>query len=226
MAHPGQDEWMKYLYGELAPDDHERRARHLLECEACREQVERWRGTMGGLEGGRAAYMGGRGVNPSVFRLTRWAAAAVLILAVGIFAGRYTAPGPDMDRLYRDLEVSLASSLETRLTENMSRMVQEERLAMANIQGEYRREIEQMFQGALEEYAAETYQASAETMDKALVKLTESLGEILDELDRRLAEQEKTRKELVNFASQTQDEIMINRQGLEMLFAALNRMNN
>ena len=108
----------------------------------------------------------------------------------------------------------------------MSRMVQEERLAMANIQGEYRREIEQMFQGALEEYAAETYQASAETMDKALVKLTESLGEILDELDRRLAEQEKTRKELVNFASQTQDEIMINRQGLEMLFAALNRMNN
>jgi len=222
MAHPGQDEWMKYLYGELAPDDHERRARHLLECEACREEVERWRGTMSGLEGGRAAYMGGRSVSPSIFRATRWVAAAVLIMAMGIFAGRYSAPGPDMDELYHDLEVSLTSSLETKLQDNLSRKVDDEMRVLASIQSDFRRDVEQLFRDAMEEYAAETYLASTETMDTAFGNLTRSLGEVLDELDRRLAEQEKMRSDMINFAEQTQGEIMINRQGLEMLFASGN----
>jgi len=221
MAHPGQDEWMKYLYGELAPEQHEQRARHLLECGACREQVDRWRGTIGSLEGVRASYMGGRRVNPSIFRVTRWVAAAVLIMTVGIFAGRYSAPGPDMDKLYKDLEVSLTSSLETKLKNDITRQVQDDRMVLASIQSEYRQEIEHLFQ----EYAAESYRASTESMDMRLVNLTNLLGEVLDEMDRRLAEQEMMGNGWINFAAQTQDEILINRQGLEMLFAARDRMN-
>ena len=219
MVHPGHDEWMKYLYGELPPAKHEVQGRHLMECSECREQVERWRGTMGSLEGGRAAYRGGRGVSLSIFRVMRWAAAAVLILALGIFAGRYTAARPDMDKLYNDLEVSLTSSLETRLKADWNEQVQNDRMVLATIHDDFRREVEQLFQEALAEYAAETYRASTETMEKALGNLTVSLGEVLDEMDRRLAEQEMMRSDLVNFAAQTQDEIMRHRQGLELLFA-------
>ena len=215
---------MKYLYGELPPEQHEQRARHLLECGECCKQVDRWRKTMGNLEDGRMAYMGARRVNPSIFRATRWAAAAVLILAVGIFAGRYSAPAPDMDKLYRDLETSLTLSLESKLTNDITQKTIDDRMALAQIQSEFRHEIEQVFLDAMDEYAAETYRASTETMDKTFGNFTRSLGEVLDEMDRRLAEQEIMRNDLVNFAAQTTDEIMFNRQGLEMLFAARDRM--
>jgi len=53
MAHPKHEEWMKYLYGELAPPKQQTLADHLQDCGECREQVGAWQTAIKVLDRGK-----------------------------------------------------------------------------------------------------------------------------------------------------------------------------
>ena len=99
MAHPNHEEWMKYLYGELAPPKQKTLAGHLQDCVECREQVDAWQTAIVVLDRGKQAN-GGRSNSVRYFfrGAVRWAAVVFLILGLGFVMGRFTAAAPDMAR--------------------------------------------------------------------------------------------------------------------------------
>ncbi|MHC5033604.1 MAG: anti-sigma factor family protein [Planctomycetota bacterium] len=109
MSHPTSEEWMEYLYGELAGEARSALAAHLQECGECQEQVESWRGVMTQLDAWQIPQ--GRRRAPAMRGLVRLAAAAVVLLGLGIVVGRLSAPSLDVASLRADLERSLRSSL-------------------------------------------------------------------------------------------------------------------
>jgi hypothetical protein len=84
MNHPKREEWVEFLYEEIAPAEKARLEQHLESCPACREQLQTWRGTMSALD----AYEVAAPARPLWRRSgLRWAAAAAAMLAIGIGLG-------------------------------------------------------------------------------------------------------------------------------------------
>ncbi|MBL9135970.1 MAG: zf-HC2 domain-containing protein [Verrucomicrobiales bacterium] len=89
MRHPDSNAWMSWLYGETEAAETLELEAHLAVCPDCRARVDRWRQTMGHLDaaaGPRLETVRRRSVWPAV----KWAAAAMILLASGIWIGRQT----------------------------------------------------------------------------------------------------------------------------------------
>ncbi len=108
--HPANEQWSAFLYGELAPETHASLEQHLIDCAECRAQVDQWRQTMAALDGWKLR------ARPTAVRLRapflRWAAAAVVFLGIGLFAGRLTTPRPNTDRIATELEQRFHTELQ------------------------------------------------------------------------------------------------------------------
>jgi hypothetical protein len=101
---------MDCLYGELDRQAKARLMEHLRGCEPCRAQVETWRFAMHALDAWRLPQA--QAPRPVLPRVARWAAAALVLVALGIGIGRLTAPvAPDVEALRTALEASLKASL-------------------------------------------------------------------------------------------------------------------
>ncbi len=92
MKHPENEQWMSFLYGELAPSARREADRHLRECPECRQRVEQWRATMGLLDADHAtlALPARRERTWFAVPAVRWALAASVVLFAGFAAGRVT----------------------------------------------------------------------------------------------------------------------------------------
>ena len=88
LKHPNSSEWMSFLYGECAPERRRELDAHLAACPACAGQVQTWRSSMNALDDWPlpAKRHGRRQWVPAL----KWAAAAAIVLAVGIAIGRQT----------------------------------------------------------------------------------------------------------------------------------------
>jgi hypothetical protein len=82
MKHPTNEEWVTHLYGETTPSEGQQLNQHLKRCDKCRTQWEAWKSCQPLL---------GKTPQPSdnavVWQLTRWAAAACIVLGLTYFAG-------------------------------------------------------------------------------------------------------------------------------------------
>src|SRR5213075_2002144 len=96
-AHPSPEQWMAFMYGEDTPDEHRQLDEHLQACAACRRQLGTWRESLRALDDWALPAPAPR---VPARRALRWAAAAAVLLGVGLVLGRYSsAPNPDPQKL-------------------------------------------------------------------------------------------------------------------------------
>jgi hypothetical protein len=88
LNHPEAAAWMSFLYDEVPAAKRRELEAHLAQCPACAAQVKAWREGMNSLDGWTMPAR--RPARPALVPLVRWAAAAALILALGIALGRQT----------------------------------------------------------------------------------------------------------------------------------------
>jgi hypothetical protein len=93
MNHPQQEEWISYLYDEADPGTHSRLRAHLTGCESCRVQLEEWQRVRDRLNSWKLdAPIATPPANRAFRLLVRWAAAALVMIALGFALGRSAGP--------------------------------------------------------------------------------------------------------------------------------------
>jgi hypothetical protein len=121
MKHPHPQEWIAYLYREVDSPTRSRLKNHLAHCEPCRTQLEQWRRTQQHLDSWQLPQ---RAVKPPALWpypvLARWAAAAILILALGFALGRSSGGvSPEtVAALHDDLRGELEELLKAQVAES------------------------------------------------------------------------------------------------------------
>lgn len=86
--HPGAEEWMAYLYDEIAPERKRELHAHVGRCAACGEQLNHWRAGMVALDDWKLPAMPRKTPAWQPATMLKWAVAAALVLCVGFALGR------------------------------------------------------------------------------------------------------------------------------------------
>ena len=218
MAHPKQEEWMEYLYGEVDPQRQELLSVHVHSCPDCRQQVSEWRSAMKGLDSW-VWTNGGTQRRRLFLGPVRWAAAVLIILSAGIVFGRFTANQPNVEQLQEQLQMSLTSYLEPILKEDITNNLNRnwfELLAASRAQ--FREDIQQQIDAKMNLIAAETLDASTIKTNELLFELIQQLdGTLLQMEQQRLVEMASLQGSLNTFAVQASDEILRNRGMVQQL---------
>jgi|GEM_PF-4485477 len=223
MNHPEQEKWMSYLYGELNEPEQLEMTKHLESCAECRTQVRSWQATMIKLDTYKApAFTRSHGTHSSWFRVVRWSAAAVILLAAGIWAGWLGGSNAvDSESLRQDIETSVTASItpviENDLRQQLSR---EMAVTLANYRAQVSEALYQQIQLQLKEYAVQTLTASGAQTNQLLEQLLEAVkvsqleerqiyASILKQLEmERIRDQEQLRNEFALFAQETGGRLM------------------
>lgn len=95
--HPSEETWTSFLYRETTPAQHRELADHLQQCPTCRARVAAWQDTMTVLDQWKQPVS--RKTALRMLRPVRWAAAALLLLGLGMAAGRWLSPPADLSAL-------------------------------------------------------------------------------------------------------------------------------
>ena len=165
--------------------------------------------------------------------LAKIAAAVLVVLALGFTFGRLSTPGPDMEQLQQQLEMSLVRSLEPKLQQSISEQLKSGFLSpLADRQVQFEDEMQQQIQGVLSDFAAEFQTATTDNLnrvlddlmlvfDEAQMRERTLFMEALNQLDeRRWDDHEMLQNDLIELASLANDEISRNRQGLQLLMTS------
>ena len=86
--HPASEEWMAYLYNELAPERKREMHAHLAQCGDCGKQLHQWRAGMLALDDWKLPARRPRVMAQPPATLVKWAAAAAVVLVAGFAIGR------------------------------------------------------------------------------------------------------------------------------------------
>lgn len=157
--------------------------------------------------------------------ITRFAAAAVLLIIAGYAAGRVLAPRrPDMEELQATLEPAICSSVIAQLRNDL-------KAGLATCYDRLSDELGRRHRQDMAQFAAQTLAPSNSATNEVLTELIESIGTAQTEerqwftaaleqieLDRRRAD-ERLSTALTSFAVQTEDEIQRTRQGVAQLLS-------
>ena len=120
MNHPKPEEWVPYVFGEATGAARRELRAHLRDCQQCREEVETWKRSLGRLDSWKLSRL--RFSSELIFPFLKFAAAAAIMLAVGISIGRATAPKVDAHQLLR----AVAPEVQRQVNLQMSQLVQQE----------------------------------------------------------------------------------------------------
>ena len=153
--------------------------------------------------------------------ITKFAAAAVLLIAVGYATGRLSAPQPlDVEELKAALETSLKASLEPAIRQDLIAQLNKQwQSAFALNSAQLKEELHQQVRRDLTEFAAQTLAASGTLTNQRLVELIRLIEAARIRERQQVAaaleqiEQEKIqfRNGLLAVAAQT-NELMITKQ--------------
>ena len=86
--HPGAEEWMAYLYNELAPERKRELHAHLAQCGDCGKQLHQWRAGMLALDDWEVPAPRLKILTQQPATVLKWAAAAVIVVVAGFAIGR------------------------------------------------------------------------------------------------------------------------------------------
>src|SRR5262245_15924569 len=119
MNHPRPEEWLRYLDEEGSAEMRNRLSEHLQNCSNCSAELEGWQRSVEKLKRlGVADKRQFKSTRPDVrfWRepLLKWGIAAVLILSLGFFSGRFSAQQAalkNLTRLKQDLRKELQNDL-------------------------------------------------------------------------------------------------------------------
>jgi hypothetical protein len=120
MNHPKPEEWVPYVFGEVTGAARRELRAHLRDCQQCREEVETWKRSLGRLDSWRLSRL--RFSSELIFPVLKFAAAAAIMLAVGISIGRATAPKVDPNQVLR----AVAPEVQRQVNLQMSELVRQE----------------------------------------------------------------------------------------------------
>jgi len=153
----------------------------------------------------------------SIFKspITKFAAAAVLLIAAGYATGRLSAPEPmDVEELKTALETSLKSSLEPAIRQDLIVQLNEQwQSAFAVSSARLKEDLQQQVRRDLTEFAAQTLAASGTLTNQRLIELIRLIEAARIRERQQVAaaleqiEQDKIRLEkgLVTLAAQTNE---------------------
>ena len=148
--------------------------------------------------------------------ITKFAAAAVLLIAVGYIVGRAAAPQtPDMEELQATLETSLKASLEPAIRQDLIVQLNEQwQSAFAVSSARLKEDLHQQVRRDLTEFAAQTLTASGILTNQRLMELVQ-----LIEASRR-----RERQQVAAALEQIEQEKIQLRNGLLAVAAQTNEL--
>jgi hypothetical protein len=124
LNHPKAEEWMAYLYDEIAPERKDELFQHLAHCAECGRQLNEWRTGMKALDSWKLAPAQHHKVNlRQSAPVLKWAAAAVLVLCVGFAAGRVSS---GQKQEVAELKATVAQLVERTTETSLSEPAREE----------------------------------------------------------------------------------------------------
>ena len=135
MKHPSRDQWAPFVLGESSPENAQTLNQHLSECAECRKQIDAWRRTLNRLDAWEVVpprrkrfAMGG---------ILQWAAAAAVVLSVGVALGRsWSVSGESASSLQASIKASLERELQAqvqaRVAAEVSRQAALNQMASSN----------------------------------------------------------------------------------------------
>ena len=116
MKHPEREEWVPFLYGEGKPADQHRLETHLQNCPECRQEIESWQRSLRRLDEWTLPHS----PRPVTFApWVQWAAAAMLVLSLGVGIGRLSTRSVDPERVRASIEPELRRQIRQELAQTV-----------------------------------------------------------------------------------------------------------
>lgn len=123
MNHPAAEEWVAYLYGEITPERARELREHVAHCAACGEQLNQGRAGMAALDAWPLPKRQWAAARWEPAPLLKWAAAAVVVLALGFGLGRQTSATSRELAALKSTVAQLGERLEREQTLNSSNIL-------------------------------------------------------------------------------------------------------
>ncbi|MFC1635537.1 anti-sigma factor family protein [Planctomycetota bacterium] len=246
MTHPSNEEWMAYLYGEVQSPQKAELDAHLRQCDQCKSSVTQWRTVMDELDTWQLPQE--RSLTQKISRhartMIRWAAAAVLLIVAGYTAGWISAGRSlDIERLRKDLEVSLRPSLQAAVYRDVSEQMKDDwNLTLASHNTRFQKEFEDFKEQINEQRHIDLTEFAAKTLSVSGAVTNQLLRELIYEIqttqmqDRhrfaaalqqielnRVRDNNWAKNSLQNLALRTEDVLLRTEQDASSLFSDPNQ---
>jgi hypothetical protein len=89
MKHPRREEWVPFVFGEAEAEQRQQLEEHLKQCQECSAEIARWQHSLGRLDAWKVPPR--QKMRRGAVQPLAWAAAAVLMLGIGLAAGQWGA---------------------------------------------------------------------------------------------------------------------------------------
>ena len=207
--HPSQEQWMEYLYGEMNSPERTSLETHLKACAPCREKKNEFGITMDSLDAWRVELPEKHSLARGHQRfqtVTKWAAAAALLMTTGFATGRFAHPQVDVAALQAQISQNLKTEIQTPLEQ---RIEQELQAAAEQAMTEARARLET-------EVAARINEVALRAQSEAMLAARDQMEEVAAQLA-TLREEDRKRimAALKTFETQWVAELRKTRQDLE-----------
>jgi DNA repair exonuclease SbcCD ATPase subunit len=88
MKHPRREEWVPFVFGEAEPEQRQQLEEHLKQCADCSAEISQWQKSLRRMDAWQVPPR--QKVRRSGAQPLAWAAAAVLMLGIGLAAGQWS----------------------------------------------------------------------------------------------------------------------------------------
>ena len=164
MNHPSREEWMSYLYDELNADQSANLKAHLHTCPDCKSKVNEWQTARSGLDEWRVPKRRGRVVLAQP--MVKWAAAAAIVLSIGVGIGRLTSAPLDVQQVRAAIEPEMRQELRREFAQLFRDQLDKSASTTLAASTEQTRQLLAEFARAVEAKRTEDYQAINAALDK------------------------------------------------------------
>ena len=156
MNHPSREEFVPYLFGETKTGSSRRLKEHLRCCPECRSEVERWRRSLGRLDGWKLPRSARRvGILGPLLRWVAAPAALAVLLALAFVSGRLSGPGQSVAEAREAIAAELRQEMRQELARSVEQRLARAEAAVVQKAGEEARELLAAYSLAAESKRAE-----------------------------------------------------------------------